>query len=1082
MSSNNPVVQESVVPPRSNTTSRSASDTAFNDRIKNPEIQIQYRTLSIHADSIEKEERDPKKAANATDPASAIRQIDVHRLAIEEVYTRFSTSPIVGLEATAVERRVKDGKNVISKPPTQYWKKALNYVFGGFNFLMWIAFIVTVLSYKPLGDPDPAVFNLGVAVLLLLVIIVSATFYALVDWHASRIMNSIKNLVAEDASVIRDGKHQTVPARDLVVGDVVTLSMGDRVPADLRLVTVSSDVRFDRSLLTGESDMIPGTLDLTSDNALETRNVALASTFVVQGSCTGVVFAIGDKSVMGRIVAMSGKTKFKLTTVQKEVWFFTKIISTLALGLFALALIIWAAWLRRSFPGFETASVAIVNSIGCLTAFVPQGLPVCVALSLTIVAKRMAKRNVLVKNLATIETLGCMSVLCSDKTGTLTVGKMSVQNIAFLDGEFSVDDIKDRFSAEEGFGAPLALRALHMVARLCNGAKFDSASAQPPLDERQIKGDATDSAILRFSEGLSVPSIGVSTPSLLESYEKIFEIPFNSRNKWMLTVVQPSVEPAARLDSEADKWMLVKGGPDVLFPKCNNIMKADGSVLPLDSNRRSQLQLLQERWSSQGQRVLALCRRTLGGVAMDATLSPNDMEQLMYRNLGDLTLVGLVGIRDPPRSDVAGAIKIIRRAGVRVFMVTGDFKLTALAIARQVGIVTEEKVDDLKAMRTSPMARRYAGLDPPVIKPAENDGDRALVLTGDDIESLEAADWDMIVGGYTEIVFARTTPEQKLRIVEQTKARGDNTVAVTGDGVNDAPALKASDIGVAMGAGSDVAKEAAAMILLNNDLTSIVVAIEMGRLVFDNLKKVILYLMPAGTYTEFLAVFCNVFLGMQLALSSYLQVCFSITNDVVMSISLMYEKPESDLMLRKPRNARTDRLTDWRFFVQIYLFIGLMMWPCAMSMWFLWMSKQGLGFYDVILVYNKWTDGYKGFSTDQLNEFVSVGQCIYYITMVFMQYGGLLAVRNRRVSILQSNPLWGPRRNLAVPLGMTGTMLIGVVNLYGPGLQRVFGTTPIPGMFWGIPFAFAAGILTMDEIRKLIVRTYPNSIIAKMAW
>jgi len=272
------------------------------------------------------------------------------------------------------------------------------------------------------------------------------------------------------------------------------------------------------------------------------------------------------------------------------------------------------------------------------------------------------------------------------------------------------------------------------------------------------------------------------------------------------------------------------------------------------------------------------------------------------------------------------------------------------------------------------------------------------------------------------------------------------------------------------------------VILLDNKFTSIPVAIELGRLVFDNLKKVALYVMTAGTYTEFAAVFTNVFLGMRIPLSSYLQVCFSITNDVVMSVALMFEQPEIDLMRRKPRNHRTGRLTDWKFFFQIYLFIGLMMWPCAMSMWFLYMKQKGLGFYDVILIYQKWNDGYKGFSPEQLTHFVSVGQCIYYVTMVFMQYGGLLAVRNRRVSILQSNPLWGPRRNYAVPLGMIATALIAVVNLYSPGLQRVFRTAPIPGMFWGLPFSFALGILCMDEARKLIVRTYPNSIIAKMAW
>ena len=531
-------------------------------------------------------------------------------------------------------------------------------------------------------------------------------------------MNSIKTLIAEEASVIRDGQHKTVSARDLVVGDVVTLSMGDRVPADLRLVQISSDIRFDRSLLTGEryvrrslgalylpltkccSDMIPGTLDITSENALETRNLALTSTFVVQGSCTGVVFAIGDKSVMGRIVAMSGTTKFKLTTVQREVWFFTKIISTFALGLFALSLIIWAAWLRKSFPGYETASVAIINSIGCLTAFVPQGLPVCVALSLTIIAKRMAKRNVLVKNLATIETLGCMSVLCSDKTGTLTLGKMAsvppplptclfpntlsllqtVENVAFFDAEYAVNDIHAKFADPAAPSAPAALRALHMIGRLCNGAKFDAASAHLPVGERQVKGDATDTAVLRFAEALSVPSLEIDTPALLGAYDKFFEIPFNSRNKWMLAAVQ-----RGRAGGEkAERWMLVKGGPDVLFPKCAGVMRADGTVVPLDAARRAGLHALQERWSSEGQRVLALCRREIDTLALDPAMPANDLEELMYANLGGLTLVGLVGIRDPPRADVPDAIGTIRRAGVRVFMVTGDFKLTALSIARQV--------------------------------------------------------------------------------------------------------------------------------------------------------------------------------------------------------------------------------------------------------------------------------------------------------------------------------------------------------------------------------------------------------------
>jgi len=375
--------------------------------------------LSIHVE-------ETRRSSNATqDKVDAIRQIDVHTLPVDSVYQRFSTSPTLGLESVAVARLTQTyGKNVISTPKTQYWKKVLNYIFGGFNFLMWVAFIVTILSYKPLGEPDPSIFYLGVAILLLLVIIVSATFYAVVDFHASRIMKSIRNLIAEQATVVRNGELQTVPSVDIVVGDIVLLTLNDRVPADIRIVEASSDLRFDRSLLTGESYMIPGTVKSTSDNPMETRNLALNSTIVAQGKCTGVVFAIGDKTIMGRIVTMSGDTKFRLTTVQREVWFFTKIISAVALGFFCISMIVWAAWLRKTFPGFETANVAIINSMGCITAFVPQGVPVCVALSLTIVARRMASRRVLVKNLANVETLGCMSVLCSDKTGTLTEGNM----------------------------------------------------------------------------------------------------------------------------------------------------------------------------------------------------------------------------------------------------------------------------------------------------------------------------------------------------------------------------------------------------------------------------------------------------------------------------------------------------------------------------------------------------------------------------------------------------------------------------------------------------------------------------------
>ncbi|KAI6142051.1 P-type ATPase [Pisolithus tinctorius] len=575
-----------------------------------------------------------------------------------------------------------------------------------------------------------------------------------------------------------------LPSGIPVVGGVVVLNSGDRVPVDLRIVQASSDLRFDRSLLTGESEMIPGALDVTSKNALETRNLALNSTFVTQGNCTGVVFATGDCSVMGRLVSMSGEKQLKLTTIQREVWFFTKIISCLALFFFGLSLLLYGV-------------TVIVNSIGCLTAFVPQGLPICVALYLTVIARRMGKRQVLVKNLATVETLGCMSVLCSDKTGTLTLGRMvmqNVQNIAFLNHHCLVKVLLGKLAESSTPADFAALKVVHQIARLCNAAKFDAAVMDCPMEERAVKGDPTDTALLRFSEGLSVHSLDIDT-------KRRFEISFNSRNKWAMTVVEGN-------NSSGLVWMLVKGTPDVLFPYCQDILQGDGTSVPLGNSEWEQLSALQNKWSSEGQCVLALCRRSLDGIKLD--LAPNTMQELLYSELRDLTLVSLIGIRDPPCDDVPSSIETIRKAGARVFMVTGDFKLTAVAISRQVGIISQERINTIADIRMAasekvPTRTRHD------LKPRDDDPIHALVLTDEDVSSLTSADWDVVVGSYMEVVFARTTPDQKMKIVQEIKCRGDNTVAVTGDGINDVPALKAADIGVAMGAGSGDAKSSCAV-------------------------------------------------------------------------------------------------------------------------------------------------------------------------------------------------------------------------------------------------------------------------------
>ncbi|KAI9362921.1 calcium ATPase [Zopfochytrium polystomum] len=959
-------------------------------------------------------------------------------------------------------------------------------------------------------------------------------------------MKSISNVSTASATVVRDGQVVDIPSTDVVVGDLVQLSLGQRVAADIRLVHCSPDALFDRSILTGESKPVPASIDPTDENPLETLNLAFSSTFLVQGSAAGIVFAIGDNTVIGQLVASSGKARTEMTTIQKEINLFTIIISTLAISFFAIAMIAYLAWVRNAYPGYATISGAIVNAIGCLTAFVPQGLPISVALSLSIIARRMAKRNVLVKNLATVETLGCMSVLCSDKTGTLTMGKMVVTTAGVVDLELrDLENVDGIISAREK--APVVVKELGMAGRLCNGARFELESEPGvPTRERKVKGDPTDTAILRFVEELD------SSGAASSGYKRMFEIPFNSKNKWMATIV------ANPQDADVQPILLIKGAPDFLISRCTSVMTASGYSIPFDAEQRQKISEIQGRWANAGQRVLAICSRTLGRnlefnwSAIDA----GQLDRIVQAEIQGLRLVGLIGIRDPPRPEVPEAIKVIRRAGVRVFMVTGDFIATAAAIGRQIGILTADKHDDISEVKRlaklfdenigegSELRQKFSA--PYMIKPSLEEqmhSPRSLALSGSELVGLTDTEWSIMLGRYSEIVFARTSPDQKLKIVNEIKKRGDNTVAVTGDGVNDAPALKAADIGVAMGAGSDVAKEAAAMVLMTNDFSSIIVAIENGRLVFDNLKKVILYLMPAGSYTEFIAVLSNVLMGMQLPLNSYLQVFFCTFNDVIMSISLMFELAEADLMTRPPRNARRDRLTDWRFFAQVYFFIGLMFWLSAMGCWFLFFSGYGIHFSDLVGAWNSW--GYYGGSYNyvlqtstgfnlgdlkatvgidvttvglpanytipadisqipgpfvpllqdpgngimgalpgyaNLTNLVNVGNCIFYVCMVFLQFGGILATRNRVVSIVHSNPLFGPRQNLFIPFGMAVSLAFALFNVYTSGIQRVFNTAPIPTRFWFIPIGLGLGVLVLDEIRKLLVRSFPGSLLARAAW
>jgi sodium/potassium-transporting ATPase subunit alpha len=418
-------------------------------------------------------------------------------------------------------------------------------------------------------------------------------------------------------------------------------------------------------------------------------------------------------------------------------------------------------------------------------------------------------------------------------------------------------------------------------------------------------------------------------------------------------------------------------------------------------------------------------------------------------------------------------------------MVTGDFGLTATAIARRVGIFSDESAppdnySTIVAMRGSEdvdeKSYRFTGS-------CTNEGfhsKRSLLLEGAQIDLLNPSDWD-IINEYVEIVFARTTPNQKLLIVNSLRER-HNAVAVTGDGVNDAPALRAADVGIALASGSDVALEAADLILIE-DFSSIVTAVRLGRLVFQNLQKVISYLLPAGSWSEIWPVLLNVFFGVPLPLSSFLMIIICVFTDLFLSLSLIMEKEEFDLLSLPPRDHKRDHLINVKIYIQSYLFVGVMETICAHGMFFLYMYRHaGIPASALFFAFEQYSDGFYGYSETELTHFNTVGHCVYFVTLVFLQWGNILSVRNKRLSIIQADPIRKPRRNPWLLLSAAISVAIAVFVTEEPGIQRIFGTAAIPIEHWFLPLPLALGILSMDEIRKLIVRTWPKGPISRIAW
>merc|ERR1711887_444192 len=745
-------------------------------------------------------------------------EIDVHKVDVDVLCKRFNTNVEQGLtDAAAADGLIKYGKNQLTPPPTTpEWVKFCQCLFSGFAMLLWVGAILCFVAYsiQATNYEEPPDDNLYLGIVLSAVVTVTGIFSYYQESKSAKIMEGFKNLVPQYALVRRNGGEKiAVKAEDLTLGDIVEIKFGDRCPADLRILEARG-LKVDNSSLTGESEPQARSPEFTHENPLETKNLAFFSTNAVEGTCIGMVVNIGDNTVMGRIAGLASGLEGGQTPIAKEIEHFIHIITAVAVFLgvsfFIIAFILGYNWLD-----------AVIFLIGIIVANVPEGLLATVTVCLTLTAKRMAAKNCLVKNLEAVETLGSTSCICSDKTGTLTQNRMTVAHMWFDNKIVEADTTEDQTGSAFDKNAA-GWKTLERVACLCNRAEFKGGQNDVSILKREVNGDASEAAILKCSE--------LSKGNVMDyraRNKKVCEIPFNSTNKFQVSVHETE-DP-----NDARYLLVMKGAPERILERCTSII-IDGKERPMTQDWKDAFESAYMELGGLGERVLGFCDFLLPEDKYPRGY-PFDPDEENFP-LEGLRFVGLMSMIDPPRAAVPDAVAKCRSAGIKVIMVTGDHPITAKAIAKSVGIISEgnETVDDIAVRLNIPVSE---------VNPRDA---RAAVVHGGELKDLSESQIDEVLMYHSEIVFARTSPQQKLIIVEGCQRMGA-IVAVTGDGVNDSPALKKADIGVAMGiAGSDVSKQAADMILLDDNFASIVTGVEEGRLIFDNLKKSIAYTLTSN--------------------------------------------------------------------------------------------------------------------------------------------------------------------------------------------------------------------------------------------
>jgi magnesium-transporting ATPase (P-type) len=906
----------------------------------------------------------------------------------DEVFAAMQTGPSGLSEADADDRLQRAGPNRLEEERGPSWKRRLLGQFTHlFAVLLWVGSVLAFVSGQ-----------IGIGVAIIAVIVLNGVFGFLQEHRAERAVAALKRLLPDAATVRRDGRQHRIPAAELVPGDLLVLEEGDRISADARLVD-ASDLRSDESSLTGEAvpvHKVAEPEETLPPTPLHAHNVVFAGSTIISGDATAVVIATGMHTEFGRIASFTQEVRPEPSPLQVEVRRVAQRVAYLSVamgvGFFLIGYLVAGLSLRGG----------AIFAIGIVLANVPEGLLPTMTLALAMGVQRMAARNAIVKRLSSVETLGSCTVICTDKTGTVTKNQMTVREVwvpgvaasvtgaGFAPTGSVLVDSRPATAPELDAIRP-ALRAGH----LCN-----SASIVAPADEDQtwrVTGDPTEGALL-----VAAAKAALDRDDDLRTHPIVRKLAFEPKRKRMSTIHRVPAGEGALV-------AYVKGSPRELLAHCTAMLDT-GLDVPLTEAARGRVMEENDRMARQGLRVLATAYRWLPAEVESQvdSMPPGVVER-------ELVFAGLVGMQDPPRDEVPAAVERCRVAGIRIIMITGDYGLTAESIARQVGIVRPGSVT--------------------VVDAAD-----LVRMTDDELKSALASG---------QVLFSRATPEHKLRIVTALRELGE-VVAVTGDGVNDAPALKRADIGVAMGmSGTDVAREAADMVLVDDNFATIVGAVEEGRAIFDNMRKFIVYifahLSPEAVPFIFYALF-----RIPLPITVMQILAIDLGTETLPALALGVERAEPDVMTRPPR-SRSERLLSSGALLRGYGFLGGMATAVVLSAFFLFLSSHG------------WSWGEAHAPSHHVGLQATT---IVFLGIVLMQVGNAFACRTERVSVFRIG-LFGNRLLL---WGIAFELAFAAALISIPPLQDLFGTAPIGVGWWLALAAFIPVIFLAEEGRKALIR------------